>query len=222
MVKAVFFDLDGTLYDRDELVQKLADAQFTAFREELRAVDRQQFVQRIVDLDDHGHGDKAQLYKTVATEWSLNVSVSDRLLSHFWTSYTAHCRPFEDARRTLDVLRGHGIKLGVITNGQTNWQQQKLNTLGIASLFDAVLISENEGVRKPDRAIFERALDRVQVQAAEAVFIGDNPEADIAGARNVGMIAVWKYVPYWPMKVDGALTVRNLSELLPICLERYS
>ena len=107
----------------------------------------------------------------------------------------------------------------MITNGQSVWQQQKLNTLGIASLFDTVLISETEGVRKPDRAIFERALDRLKVKAGDAVFIGDNPEADIAGARNAGMIAVWKHVPYWPMNIEGVRTVRSLSELLPICLE---
>jgi putative hydrolase of the HAD superfamily len=155
----------------------------------------------------------------VAIQWSLSIAVSERMLSHFCLSYKKHCQPFEDAHSTLEALQNHGIKLGVVTNGQTSWQQQKLNTLGIASFFDTVLISETEGVRKPDRAIFERALDLVNVQAADAVFIGDNPDADMAGARSVGMIAVWKHVPYWPMNIEGVRTVRNLSELLPICLE---
>ena len=84
MVKAVFFDLDGTLYDRDLLVQNLAEQQFLAFREELRAVDKQEFARRIVALDEHGHGDKAKLYKIVGAEWNLSMEVSDRLHSHFW------------------------------------------------------------------------------------------------------------------------------------------
>jgi putative hydrolase of the HAD superfamily len=219
MVKAVFFDLDGTLYDRDLLVQKLAGEQFHAFRDQFPAIDKQQFAQRIVALDDHGNGDKAELYKRLAVEWNLSTEVSERMHSHFWQVYKHYCRPFEDAHSTLHALQSYGIKLGVITNGQTRWQQQKLDALGIASLFDTVLISETEGVRKPDRVVFERALDRVRVQAGDAVFIGDNPETDIAGAQSVGMIPVWKHVPYWPMNIEGVRTVRRLSELLPICLE---
>lgn len=218
-IRAVFFDLDGTLYDRDQLVEKLIQEQFVAFQTELRNVDESWFVRRILDLDDHGHGDKAEVYRTVAEESGLSSEFSGRLLSHFWSSYTRHCEASEDTRLTLQKLRSHGKKLGIITNGRAKWQQQKLESLGIASLFDTVLISETEGVRKPDRAIFERALDRCGIAAAEAAFIGDNPEVDVAGARAAGLVAIWKYVPYWQMKVEGAITVRMLAEILPVCLK---
>jgi putative hydrolase of the HAD superfamily len=219
VIRAVFFDLDGTLYDRDVLVEKLVEEQFVAFRRELRDIDESSFVRRILDLDDHGHGDKAELYKTVAREWGLRSELSDRLHSHFWSRYTRHCRASEDTCITLQKLRGQGKKLGVITNGTAKWQQQKLESLGIASLFDAVLISETEGVRKPDRAIFDRALDRCGVRSAEAAFIGDNPGADVAGAKAAGLVAIWKYVPYWQMNVEGVVIVRRLTEILPLCLE---
>ena len=91
MIKAVFFDLDGTLYDRDRLVQNLVEEQFLTFRDELWMVDQHRFVQRIVALDDHGYGDKEELYKKVAVEWNLSPATADRLLSHFWSSYTSHC-----------------------------------------------------------------------------------------------------------------------------------
>jgi putative hydrolase of the HAD superfamily len=120
----------------------------------------------------------------------------------------------------LEQLRRHGRKLGVITNGNTSWQQQKLDSLGITPLFDTVLISEAESLRKPDRAIFERALERLSVRAGDAMFIGDNPEADVAGSRTAGLVPVWKYVPYWKMNLKGVLTVHKLVEILPHCLER--
>jgi putative hydrolase of the HAD superfamily len=219
MIRAVLFDLDGTLYDRDLLVQTLIGEQFDAFRGDLGNVDRPSFIRRILDLDGHGFGDKMELYKTVGKEWLLSRELSDRLHSDFWSRYVRHCKASEDTRATLEQLRRHGIKLGVITNGSTQWQQQKLDSLGITSLFDSVLVSEAEGLRKPDRAIFERALERLFVRAEETMFVGDNPEADVAGARAAGLIPVWKYVPYWKMNIKDVMTIHHLAEILPLCLE---
>jgi putative hydrolase of the HAD superfamily len=219
VIQAVLFDLDGTLYDRDLLVQTLIEEQFDAFHMELRDVDRPSFIQRIVNLDDHGFGDKVELYKMAGKEWLLSRELSDRLHLDFWSRYIRHCKVSEDTRTTLEDLRRHEKKLAVITNGATKWQQQKLDSLGITSLFDSVLISEAEGLRKPDRAIFERALERLSVRAEEAMFVGDNPEADIAGARAAGLVSVWKNVPYWNMNVKDVLTVHKLVEILPHCLK---
>ena len=98
-------------------------------------------------------------------------------------------------------------------------QSAKLNALGLSAFFDVVLISEAEGLKKPDRRLFQRALDQCGVDASETVFVGDHPEVDVAGARAAGLVAVWKRVPYWEMTVDDVLTVDRLTELLPVCLE---
>ena len=219
MIQAVLFDLDGTLYDRDLLVQTLINEQFAVFRKELGNVDRPSYVQRIVNLDDHGLGNKLELYKMIGMEWELSRELSDRLHADFWSRYIRHCKVSEDTITTLEQLRRHQKHLGVITNGATKWQQQKLDSLGITPLFDTVLISETEGLKKPDRAIFERALDRLSVRHEEAMFVGDNPEADVAGARAAGLIPVWKYVPYWKMNLKDVLTIHRLAEILPYCLE---
>jgi len=51
------------------------------------------------------------------------------------------------------------------------------------------------------------------------MFVGDNPEADVAGARAAGLIPVWKYVPYWKMNIKDVMTIHQLAEILPLCLE---
>jgi FMN phosphatase YigB (HAD superfamily) len=61
MLKAVLFDLDGTLYDRDELVRVVAASQFDGFREFLAEVEKDAFVERVFALDDHGYKDRAAL-----------------------------------------------------------------------------------------------------------------------------------------------------------------
>src|SRR6266853_280648 len=161
MIRAVLFDLDGTLYDRDAAMLALA-------------LDR-----------------------------------------HFWESYSRRCEISDDTWATLRALKTAGKRLGVVTNGQTEWQTRKLEGLGLGSFFDAVLISESEGIRKPDARIFHRALERCRVEhPAEAMFVGDQPEVDVAGAHAAGLVAVWKRVPYWVLAVDGVMVINRLSEIL--------
>ena len=216
-IKAVLFDLDGTLYDRDELVQRLVSRQYDAFRHELSSVSKGRFIERVVQLDDHGYGDKPDLYRTVAGEWSLSAELADRLLQSFWSLYEQTTELSEDTSATLQTLHAHGVKLGVVTNGRVEWQQRKLDALGISSWFDAVLISEAEGVRKPDPEIFRRALTRCGVEAPEAMFVGDHPQVDVEGAMRAGLHAVWKAVPYWSCAHDVPRLGR-LSELPALCL----
>jgi putative hydrolase of the HAD superfamily len=220
MIRAVFFDLDGTLYDRDAVMQKLVQEQFGVFRESLGDIGETQFVQRILQLDAHGHGEEPFLYERVVYEWGLGPELAARLVRYFREHYDRHCSLSDDVLATLQNLRASGKKLGVITNGPIEWQQKTLAALGLDSFFDAVLISEREGLRKPDRHIFARALERCDVLAAEALFVGDHPGIDVAGAQAAGLIAAWKWVPYWELTVEGALTIDRLSDVLPLCLNR--
>ncbi len=220
MIRAVFFDLDGTLYDRDAVMQKLVEEQFEVFRESLGDIGKSQFVQRILDLDAHGYGDDPFLYERVVSEWGLGPGLAGRLVRYFREHYDRHCSLSDDAWATLHTLRASGKKLGVITNGPIEWQQKTLACLGLDSFFDTVLISELEGLSKPDRHIFARALERCHVSPAEALFVGDHPRIDVAGAQAAGLTAAWKRVPYWELTVEGALTIDRLSDVLPLCLNR--
>lgn len=81
--------------------------------------------------------------------------------------------------------------LGVITNGPADVQRAKSGLLNIDDLVDFVIISGEFGVAKPDAEIFHEALRRAGVSAEEAVFVGDSPDLDMAGASAVGMRTVW-------------------------------
>jgi putative hydrolase of the HAD superfamily len=111
--------------------------------------------------------------------------------------------------------------LGLVSNGRAFLQGAVLRALEIEIFFDAVLISEAEGVRKPDAEIFHRALRRLDVGAEEAVYVGDHPEADICGARDAGLKAVWKRNRFWapPILHDGVID--GLEEL-PDTVHRLS
>jgi putative hydrolase of the HAD superfamily len=216
VVKAVLFDLDGTLFDRDSAVKNVFAAQYRAFQRVLGGVEPERYVQRLLELDDHGHCDKRTMFGSLVRELGLDDALGERLAEHFREVYPKFGAPFPDALPTLRELRARGLAIALVTNGRSDTQAAKVVRLGLEPFLDAVLISEREGVRKPDRRIFERALARIGVAAEQAWHVGDHPIADVAGAHAARITAVWRHVPYWPEPTCPAVTIRALSELVPL------
>lgn len=91
----------------------------------------------------------------------------------------------------LDNARNHGWKIGIVTNGTVGQQMLKVKTLGLEKYVDAVVISEAEGVKKPDVRIFHLAAERIGVGLTGSWMVGDHPAADISGGQGAGMATGW-------------------------------
>ena len=215
MIKAVLFDLDGTLLDRDSTVRLLLRDQYATFAAHLGHIDREVFVSRVLALDDHGHGKKkAALYTSIVEEFDLPATLAADLLDHFWGRYHVFCRPFPDVVSTLSELERRGTQLGIVTNGTQRIQHGAISAIGILGYFERVLISEVEGVGKPDRRIFHKALERLGVDAAECCHVGDHPVADATAAKAAGLVAIWKRTSYWSPPAADIPAIDTLSEVL--------
>jgi putative hydrolase of the HAD superfamily len=105
-------------------------------------------------------------------------------------AYLAHWRPVDGALGLLKALHGQ-VLTGIVTNNVASEQRQKIAACGFGPLLDAVIISEEAGVTKPDPRIFRMALDQLGCQAGESVMIGDAWETDIAGALAAGIRPIW-------------------------------
>ncbi|MEQ1575156.1 MAG: HAD family hydrolase [Vicinamibacterales bacterium] len=197
MIEAVFFDLDGTLFDRDVTVARILAWQASEFAVAIRPERSADFIQRVTTLDEHGHRDKREVYEVVAAEFGLDASVRDQLVRSFWAEYPRHCQPGAGVAATLRELQQRGKRLGIITNGVASVQDAAIDALGIRRTMDAILISETEGLRKPAPELFRRATGRVGVPVERCCFVGDHPTVDVAGAMAAGLQAFWKRTSYW-------------------------
>lgn len=124
----------------------------------------------------------------------MEVPDAEAISRRFWDESMKRLplgsRLMPHAREILDYLRPK-YRLYILSNGFTELQARKMNSAGIAHYFDGVILSEDIGVNKPHPAIFEHALRVAGVAPHQALMIGDNLEADIQGAHQVGMEQVF-------------------------------
>jgi putative hydrolase of the HAD superfamily len=118
---------------------------------------------------------------------------------------------FDDARDALDSARRHGLRVVVVSNWDASLGQV-LDRVGLGDLIDGVVSSAAAGAAKPSPAIFEAALSLADIAAGEALHVGDSLEEDFAGARAVGIAAVWLNRDSAAAPTD-VRAVRSLREL---------
>jgi HAD superfamily hydrolase (TIGR01662 family) len=98
----------------------------------------------------------------------------------------------EDAIPTLTALQEAGYRLGMISNtSDDNNVQQLVDRWGLRPFFESIITSAGCGIRKPDKQIFQLALEHFQVPPEQAVMVGDLLEADVLGANQAGIYSVW-------------------------------
>ena len=188
MIKAILFDLDDTLLDRTTSLAEFVKEQHQRFK--LDHVAYETYHRRFLELDQRGYAAKPQVFHALITEFAIPASV-EALLADFEQGAWTSCTLLPDAAAVLAGLRVRGYKLGVITNGEEWSQMRKLRVAGLLTLFDLIVISGNEQVKKPNPQIFMRAAERLAVRPDECAFVGDHARNDIYGAGAVGMKTIW-------------------------------
>ena len=118
----------------------------------------------------------------------------------------------------LESIKSNSIQLGMITNGKGQFQMDNIRALGIEHYFNTILISEWEGIKKPNPEIFQKALNQMNLSPHESIYVGDHPENDVKAAMSIGMLGVWKKDDQWH-HVDADFIIEDLEELLLIIQE---
>lgn len=206
MFKAVLFDLDGTLLNRDKSVDFFINHQYERLNKILSHIPKEQYVSRFIELDNHGYVWKDKVYQQLIEEFNICSVTWEELLEDYLANFKHHCVGFPHIHEMLEELKNNKIALGMITNGYGQFQMDNIKALNIESYFDVILESEWEEVKKPDPLIFLNALEKLNVEPSESLFIGDHPDNDVRAAQNVGMASVWKKDNQWTdVKADAII-----------------
>lgn len=213
MIKAVIFDLDGTLLNRDASVRAFINCQYELLNQWVGHIPKETYSSRFIELECRGYVWKDKVYQQLVDEFRITGITQEFLLQDYIEHFKQSCIPFPNLIYLLEKLMRKSISIGLITNGKGQFQMDVIEALGIKKYFKTILISEWEGIRKPDPGIFYSALERLNVPAHQSIYVGDHPQNDIQAARNAGLTGVWKRDPLWD-HAEADFIIDDLAELL--------
>jgi HAD superfamily hydrolase (TIGR01549 family) len=224
VTRAVLFDLDDTLFDhRGASRAALAEvhrrhaggSDFDTFEAHHVRILEELHLEVLAGtrgLDDA----RRERFRRVFEAIDIPLSDADveAVAAAYRASYVPSWRAVDGAAELVAAIRTQA-RVGVVSNNLIEETRDKLSFCGIASLVDAVVVSGDEGISKPDPRIFHVALERLSVDAAEAVMFGDSWTADVVGAARAGIRAFWFNPRRKPRPADPA-RVEEVFSLTPV------
>jgi putative hydrolase of the HAD superfamily len=237
-IQAVLFDMFDTLmlivkdhefYDyslkkaHKFLVKNGVAVEFAAFQNAYIKARDALYVEADARLEEpHFNLRISKALKSLGYSFGAHSEVVTGATNEFCEGFMEYVRIDKNTKSVLKKLR-EKYKLGIVSNfAIPECVDKLLERHGLEKLFDVVVVSGAVNKRKPSPEIFEKALEKLGVSAENTVFVGDTVDADIEGAKNAGMKAI--YIERRPQKeIESACpdqTIKNLGELLA-ALERY-
>lgn len=199
----VLFDLDDTLFAhahavREGIVDQVAalGGGYTAPREDVQsrwyALEEEHYHRYLAGELDYEGQRRARATAFAATAGvELSPEEASAWFAEYLEHYVANWTLHDDALPALDRLDASGVRVGIITNGELDFQRDKIERLGLAPRIEHLIASGTVGVTKPDARIFEVACERFGVSPEEALYVGDRLTTDAIGAARAGLRGVW-------------------------------
>lgn len=207
-IQVVLFDLGYTLINFEGDYRQVMAESYLVLAQSLRAagypIDTREFAERFDRIinayyrardEDLIERPIEQYLAQVLASYEIfdaRKSLVQSALENMYLATERHWQIENDTLPTLQILKDAGYRLGMITNAANADNVNRLiDMFELRPYFEVILISAVERIRKPDTRIYTRALTRLEVPSANAVMVGDTLTADILGAQNAGLRAVW-------------------------------
>ncbi|MBU0662480.1 MAG: HAD-IIIA family hydrolase [Candidatus Diapherotrites archaeon] len=218
--RAILFDLDNTLIDFMRMKRASCEAAISAMVDAGLQIEKDAAYKELFSLYDvHGIEDQRIFQKFLG---KVAGGIDYKILASGITAYrraqTGVLEPYPHVRSTLLRLKERGIKLGIVSDAPRLRAWIRLSEMNLADFFDVVVTLGDTKRRKPSRLPFDAALKQMGMAADEILFVGDNPERDIAGAKRAGMkAALAKYGQTFDVKgPEPDYILKDIADLLEI------
>ncbi len=224
----LFFDLDHTLWDFDRNSAESLAELFETFRlTEVGITSAEEFSRHFIAINKKlwADYDKNLIAHSYIREHRFpmvyrSLGIDETIVKHDLNAEYLRLLPrkphlLESARELLEHLKGR-YTMHIITNGFAEIQAVKMDSAEIAHYFTNVITSENANAKKPDPLVFEYALQAAGASVSESLMIGDNYEADILGAKGVGMDTVFYNLSGALVADPPTYDIRHWQELMAI------
>ena len=190
-IEGILFDLDNTLLDRESVFLRVAENFYDEYLANTADIARAEAVAMLVDWDADGYVAREVMLAKWLAKWPSAGLDAQSVTGWYRAAMHRHVMPDPEVNRFLASLNDRCVPWGIVTNGSRS-QRAKCMAAGLERLAPFIIVSEEAGCRKPDPAIFRDALARTGLSTPDQVmFVGDNPQADIDGAKRFGMNAAW-------------------------------
>lgn len=224
MIKAVIFDLDDTLYYEQDYVKSGFRAVSRYIGSKYGVSEKEFYKLQLDILEKEGRG---KVFDLALENFSLPLDEVEKMLAVYRSHEPEGIQLYEDVEYILEKLKKEGkYKTGIITDGNSQVQWNKIKALGLIDLVDEIIVTDDFGVdkRKPAPFAYLRLLESFKIKAGEAVYIGDNPLKDFIGARELGLKTI-RVMREQGMHIEKRMeaafeadlkvnSLRNLEELL--------
>jgi putative hydrolase of the HAD superfamily len=220
VLRAVLFDLDGTLMDHDAA----RDAGFAAhlpngaaLAEEwrrLEAIHYGEYASGRIPFQEQRRRRVRGIHAAMGRSEPAD-DACDTWFAAYLTHYRARWAAFDDVVPALDALADAipDVRLAIITNGEGEPQRAKLAAIGLTGRFPVFVTSADVGMRKPDPEIFHHACDLLGVPPEHAAHVGDRLDLDAQGAAGAGLRGIWLDRTGAADAPDGVVRIAGLHEL---------
>lgn len=206
----VMLDLDNTLLDRHAAV--------TAWTTEF-ALERSlppDAVEWMMTQDQDGYADRRTVFEMIRERFNLEPSVGS-LLADYRQRVIELSALTPGATQCLELLRTTGHLTAIVTNGSSGQQHGKIDALGLRGLVDAVVVSGDLGIKKPDARVFQAAATATGSKLVGSWMVGDSPTHDIVGGSLCGAKTAWlnRRRSWIETAAEPTITISSLTELVP-------
>lgn len=210
-INAIIFDLDNTLIDRQRAFKEMLERKLPLFVPNEKKHQIPKMIQDILAWDANGTVSRLKCFHQFLVEYDIDTITAEELDQSWANESGSTAYLFDDVTETLKELKKK-YKLALLSNGNPKSQRRKLATINIDDFFEYILISGEFSVNKPDPLIFKHVAKQLSVPCERCVYIGDNYEVDILGAKSAGMQAI--YINRFNQSYTDTLSINSIHELL--------